>query len=588
MTDIIVPEDITQLNGTFAGCKYIKSIIIPNSVTSIGSGTFCDCSSLTEITLPNSIKYIGGNVFNGCSALRKINLSDSLEKIGNNAFLGCTELNEITLPYTLKSIGHPSFSGCTQLSNIVSLNPVPPYTTGPLSYDTSFFEKTKLYIPESGITAYIGAPGWNEFITVNGYNVNICTDNTFKYKVIESPNFKEAVLIKSNYKDYNYSDVYIPEGFYDNTDETNPTYYTITAIGEEAFFGCDNLHNISFPLNSKIRTIGQSAFEYCTKLDEINLPNSVTTISASAFSQCDKLTNLILPNSVTTIGRAAFFECYKLKNLTLGSSLLEIGNYAFDGTRVNEIIFPPNIESIGDYSFAYNPDLKTIILGHKISSIGERAFDNVPAEKIYTTAQTPPFADNNTFSSYSGILYLQDSGDGAVIDAYRNASSCWNNFESHEMIIPEKIECNLNKIEGNPGESFQLTAKVLPENVTLPQIFWHSTNPEVAIVDTNGLVTIVGSSNKDISQNEQHAQSCNIIAETLYANGPTLEVTVYDNSANIDNISDDLISETDINYSAPYNVYTLQGILAGRNIDDLSAGIYIIRQNRLAKKIVIR
>ncbi len=89
-----------------------SSIILPSSLTSIGSSAFEGCSGLTSITLPSSVRSIEFWAFFNCSGLTSITLPSSLTSIGSYAFYGCSGLTSITLPSSLKSIGSYAFDDC--------------------------------------------------------------------------------------------------------------------------------------------------------------------------------------------------------------------------------------------------------------------------------------------------------------------------------------------------------------------------------------------------------------------------------------------------------------------------------------------
>ena len=89
---------------------------------------------------------------------------------------------------------------------------------------------------------------------------------------------------------------------------------SVTSIGNEAFSGCSNLANVSIGENSQLTTIGSYAFSNCSSLTSIIIPDSITTIGDGAFSNCDSLTSIIIPNSVTSMGRYVFYRC---PNLTI-------------------------------------------------------------------------------------------------------------------------------------------------------------------------------------------------------------------------------------------------------------------------------
>jgi len=158
LSDIIISDSVRQIGGrAFSGCNYGAddhelSIIVPDSVITIGSGAFA-CGGLAHITLPfvgnqkedtanahfgnifgdrkeasvpESLKSvtITGNVaispsaFSGCTGLEMIVLESGVTKIGDNAFSGCTALKKISIPGSVSGIGAGAFSGCTALTEI--------------------------------------------------------------------------------------------------------------------------------------------------------------------------------------------------------------------------------------------------------------------------------------------------------------------------------------------------------------------------------------------------------------------------------------------------------------------------------------
>ncbi|MBQ8722591.1 MAG: leucine-rich repeat domain-containing protein, partial [Paludibacteraceae bacterium] len=74
-----------------------------------------------------------------------------------------------------------------------------------------------------------------------------------------------------------------------------------------------------------VTSIGSSAFQYCSSLTSISIPNSVTSIGSFAFISCKSLTSITIPNSVTSIGSSAFNSCESLTSITIGNSVTSIG-----------------------------------------------------------------------------------------------------------------------------------------------------------------------------------------------------------------------------------------------------------------------
>ena len=120
LTSITIPDGVTSIGyySVFEGCSSLTSITIPDSVTSIGDNAFWNCSSLTSITMPDSVTSIGNSAFSGCSSLTSITIPDSVTSIGNGAFSGCSRLTSITIPDSVTSIGNSAFWNCSSLTSI--------------------------------------------------------------------------------------------------------------------------------------------------------------------------------------------------------------------------------------------------------------------------------------------------------------------------------------------------------------------------------------------------------------------------------------------------------------------------------------
>ena len=149
--------------------------------------------------------------------------------------------------------------------------------------------------------------------------------------------------------------------------------YTWTNILGGAYF--PYLRKVEFINTSNIISIENWAFQNCSSLTTISLPDSVTSIGTEAFRSCSSLTTISLPDSLTSIGGSAFQNCASLTSISLPDSLTSIGGWAFQYcTSLTTIKLPNSLTSIGSAAFGYCTSLTTIKLPNSLTSIGSAAF----------------------------------------------------------------------------------------------------------------------------------------------------------------------------------------------------------------------
>ena len=152
-----------------------------------------------------------------------------------------------------------------------------------------------------------------------------------------------------------------------------------------------------------VTTIGNGAFYNCTKLTEIIILDSVTSIGNSAFYYCRSLTEIIIPDSVTSIGSYAFFECYSLTNAVIGNGVTSIGEDAFSYcTSLTEVIIPDSVTSIGYEAFSDCTSLTGIYFQSQTPpEVGSYVFDNCPSNMII---YYPEGAEANWGTEWHGFV----------------------------------------------------------------------------------------------------------------------------------------------------------------------------------------
>lgn len=161
LASIEIPNGITSIErGTFYYCRSMISFEIPNSVTSIGDEAFSYCTGLTNIEIPNSVTSIGKEAFYGCSGLSNIEVPNSVTSIEEGTFYGCVGLTKVTLGNNVTSIGHQAFGYCTGLTSVTCLSITPATIVWTSFWDTNL---KAIYVPCGSLNTYKNAPEWIDY-----------------------------------------------------------------------------------------------------------------------------------------------------------------------------------------------------------------------------------------------------------------------------------------------------------------------------------------------------------------------------------------------------------------------------------------
>ena len=454
LTSINIPTSMSLILAyTFAGCSSLKNVTIPDNISVIFAYAFSGCTSLTSITIPNSVTGMGGFAFEQCSSLQSVTLSNNMTSIDEYEFWNCTSLTSISIPNSITSIKYGAFSGCSGLSSITipkSVTSIGKYAfqncTGlttikseiedPFEIDTNVFSSSDtdiyatatLIVPKGKKSAYNSTEGWKNFkyIVEEGEFV---VDGIY-YKVDEN---NTASVIKGN-RTYS-GDIVIPA--YVNYDGKT---YNVTSIDEYAFQSCSGLTSVTIP--NSVTSIGDFAFIGCSGLTSLLIPSNVTSIGSWTFYNCRGLTSVTIPNSVTSIGDLAFWDCSGLTSVTIPNSVTYIGNSVFrncsglasvkvesgnikydsrnDCNAIIEkssqtliagcknTIIPNGVTTIGEHAFSGCDGLTSVTIPNSVTSIGKGAFYGCNGLKTIVSKLGSPV----------NIIYRVVYKDGTAINEY--------------------------------------------------------------------------------------------------------------------------------------------------------------------------
>ncbi len=313
--DVVLPEGITKVGGAFSGYKYLRSIKIPDSVTSLANNVFHNCTALESVVLPSGITRIPTYAFNNCQSLTSIVIPDSVTYMADCIFSGCTSLKSVKLSKNLKTLKRLTFYNCPKLTDIT-------LPEGLTTLEESIFHSCKslkeIVVPDS-VTS-IGETVFYQCSSLESVKIGS------GLKTIPKSTFQYCSSLKN---------IELPR--------------SLTGIGDQAFYNCSSLKSLELP--DSLTSIGNSAFSGTT-LTNIDLPGSLTSIGSSAFHKC-QFTDISFPSSLKTIGSNAFSQCGSLKNVMLNDGLTTINSSAFSNcTSLKKIIIPESVTSLATNAFS--------------------------------------------------------------------------------------------------------------------------------------------------------------------------------------------------------------------------------------------
>ena len=284
----------------------------------------------------------------------------------------------------------------------------------------------------------------------------------------------EATVTRDNYSSNAYSDdVVIPPSV-----TYNGRTYNVTSIGKYAFEYCTGLISVTIP--NRVRLIGDSAFSGCISLTSINIPNSVTSIGIEAFRDCSGLTTIIIPNSVTSMANNAFSGCFFESEYFTNNSSLTSTSYGGatlcdeetgDGILIKDnavkrcrpwatiVTIPNSVTSIDNQAFSYCNSLTSVTIPEGVTSIGGRAFQSCSSLTSINIPNSVTSIDGYAFSDCSSLIsFIIPEGLTRI-----TASTFMGCSSLTSVIIPNSVK----HIDENAFRNcISLTSVTIPNRVT--------------------------------------------------------------------------------------------------------------------------
>ncbi len=347
------------LRYAFSDIDTLRTIELPDTVTSIAERAFMDCYGLETINLEN-VDELVQYAFFGATGLTSVKLKDST--VAKSAFQNCTSLESVEFLGENVSIGEYAFSGCTALREMIGQDKVT--SIGAYAFQNAI-QTTETELNFSNAKS-LGTTG-NVFkgatkltaITIKGVHAD---NKGVETKKIPSGMFDgctsladitvvESVESIDNYAFRNCTSL--------NFDSIN--FGEVTKIGSNVFQNCEKMTAIALP---KLTSLGSTStlavkitsnvavFSGCTRLTTVSLGSGVTVLGKNVFFNCSALTTVLMPG-VTQIGQYAFAGCSGLTSLTLTSAVTAVDANAFDGWLETQTINLPDYEE-GNLPSAWN------------------------------------------------------------------------------------------------------------------------------------------------------------------------------------------------------------------------------------------
>ncbi len=419
-------------NKAFQNNKTLASIVLSNSIETIGSSALSGCTGLITINCGDNLTTISSYAFSGCTGLVSVSLPDGLETIYSNAFANCTSLESIHLPDSITTLYDSVFSGCSKLTRVnypLNWATKAHYNNNSYYSESPFYNCAKLtgiVVPE-GVTS-IPANAFRKMTSLKSISLpsTLTTIGNYAFYVCTGLNEIDLSTVTSIGESAFYGctglrSITVPSGcslgssaFSGCSGVTSVVLGSRTGIPYSAFSGCTGLVSVSLP--DGLETIYSNAFANCTSLESIHLPDSITTLYDSVFSGCSKLTRVNYPlnwatkahyNNNSYYSESPFYNCAKLTGIVVPEGVTSIPANAFRKmTSLKSISLPSTLTAIGNYAFYGCTGLTAINIESNVGSIGSDAFYNHNSSLIIY-GEAGSYAE--TYASNNSITFSTDS-----------------------------------------------------------------------------------------------------------------------------------------------------------------------------------
>ncbi|MBQ0030823.1 MAG: leucine-rich repeat domain-containing protein [Bacteroidales bacterium] len=366
----------------FMGNPDVTSIVVEDGCEVINDCAFRRCRMLKSVQLPQHMTTLGKSVFSGCENLESCRIPEGIETLGFNTFFSCYSLKTVELPESLKEIQSYAFEDCfkLKLSNLDHVKKSDRY------FDIDPKEK-----PDTGIVLAPTLSEWPKY----GYT---------KRKDIIKVIVPEGVTIID--KDFfngcrGLKKVVLPE--------------SLIEIGDAAFYYCTELEYINLPKN--LKKIGDGAFE-STLISEITLPEGISIVPKDCFRSCKNLVRVTLSDKTSMINEKAFFGCDRLFAIHIPEGVTTIGDNAFNGSGLIDVEIPESVTTTSHSVFSRCSQLRRVKLPSSLKTVEDSFFSNCKNLKEVEMPSRLEKISCNAFLNCVDLEHLEIPSSLKIIEGY--------------------------------------------------------------------------------------------------------------------------------------------------------------------------
>lgn len=467
----------------FYGCGF-KEVQIPRQLTSVATGKIDGVEygpfaggKLETVSFGTLINTIPDNLCMNTTSLQKIELQSvkaSLRTIGKNAFKGCTSVKEVTIPKGILTVSNSAFEGCSGLTDVT--------IAAKTINAKAFAECTNLKTVkmEEGVTTIQGMAFANTQISAVTIPSTLTTAGTTKEGTIEKGPFAGTMIATVHGQTEDSTEAQEGATILPETKKIPDNLFlgctsiidvqipeTVTEIGQKAFKDASSVENVTFAVNTEtgevkgVEKIGISAFDGCSSLRELVLPETVTEVLQGAFAnegalvkadmsraaslkKWDKesfkedtaLAEVILPTAggITAIPDGAFAGCTSLtgENLKIPKNIVTITANAFKESGLKKLYIPNQVTTIGASAFEACKNLEDVHISNNISSISQSTFKNCEKlEKVEIPVKVTQIGTNAFYGSGLKDVYIFGDPEigGGITNTYAGMKNQLSVFE---------------------------------------------------------------------------------------------------------------------------------------------------------------